>query len=72
MWIGSIDSTIPNKVIYISSNTDMFSLTFGRITFERIKLKKIFLKELLLKELICIWFEYIKNKFKKFIFILIE
>ena len=43
----------------------MFGLISGRITLKIIKLKEILLEELLLKELICIWFEYVKNKFKR-------
>ena len=34
---------------------------------KKFKLKKLLLEELLLKELICVWFEYVKSKFKRLI-----
>ena len=47
----------------------MFGLIFGRITFEKINLKELLLEGLLLKEFICVWFEYVKSKFKIIIFV---
>ena len=47
----------------------MFGLIFEIITFERIELKEFFLEELLLNKLICVWFKYIKSKFKRIIFV---
>ena len=50
--------------LWMQSAWGIFGLIFVRITLKKIKLKNLFKKKI-----ICVWFEYIKNKFKIMIFI---
>ena len=47
----------------------MFSLTFEKIIFEKISFKRITFRGIIFRGIIFVWFECVKNKFKRIIFI---
>ena len=49
--------------------TGLFGLTFGRMSFERRSFRKISFKKRYFRRSICVWFEYLKCKFKRNIFV---